>query len=134
MPFITREAVTTAIKEVVAEAGEDHVYPFRDADRRCFYRDGETPLCIVGAVLAKVLSPEDFLQLVPDMKGPDGVEPYAPVADALILYENDPAFTSPTIRTESAVRHGLRGAQSLQDQGQKWGYALEAYLRWVEES
>src|SRR6478752_3338870 len=120
MPFITREAVTTAIKEVVAEAGADHVYPFRDADRACFYRDGETPLCIVGAVLAKVLSPEDFLELVPNMESPHGMKPYQPVADALILDENNLAFKSQTIRAEYVVRHGLREAQARQDQGQNW--------------
>jgi hypothetical protein len=134
MPFITREAVTTAIKEVVAEAGADHVYPFEEGSSACYYRDGDTPLCIVGAVLAKVLSPEDFLQLVPGMKDADGVDPYQPVDDVLILDENDPWFASPTIRAEDLVRHGLRKAQSLQDQGQNWGLALEAYLHWVEES
>jgi len=101
---ITVESLTAAMREAVAERGEDWVYPdyWRDPFGGCqYFRDGE-PACLFGLALHKLgYAAEDVQEGV-------SVGNFLPLtADELIGAAED--------------------AQMYQDSGSSWGQALAKY-------
>lgn len=113
--YIGADEALAALEAVVAEGGEDYVYPDeeKDHDGMCRYvrKDG-TPSCIVGHVVT-LLDPE----LLPLLATKEG-------AAALSL-----GFPDKLHFTNQAAQV-LDAAQQEQDNGKTWGEAL-AYARIV---
>lgn len=108
----TNDEVMEALRAVVA-GHEDYVYT--DEHARCRYADAETgkPSCVVGQVVYR-LSPENFQELreVERMK-------------AISLALPDTGWNPEDImKIEEPAMRALSAAQSAQDSGQSWGYAL----------
>lgn len=120
MTKFTREEVTAAIEEAVAEKGNDYIYP--NYDYGCSYADenGE-PSCIVGHVVAK-LDPEKFAAVVDLEDGPGGSWPVYRRSD----YEFQKVVGFGDIFDDETIR-ALSAAQSRQDKGDTWGEALVGY-------
>lgn len=116
MTEITLEAVRAALKDVVSEFGEDHVYVERDkypshidpdgpAGGSCFYvhdsDKGSVPGCLVAQVLHKHF--DWSIDQLKDIEGRSAIDiPGLPKDVADYLYR----------------------AQEEQDGGASWGYAL----------
>lgn len=102
----TDDAVTMAIRAVVAEAGEDYVYPPSLGGKyaQCMY-DDEHGGCIAGRAVRKLIPDFQFVELV--------------AIDA-----HDLASTG--VVSHRAVR-ALQEAQYAQDGGKPWGEALDAF-------
>lgn len=119
MTEVTVETVIKALEEVVAEKGEDYVYP--NAGAECLYAiDGE-PSCIVGHVIAR-LDPETFQQVVEfeDVNGSFGAGKFGTGVDAYVDYWGSyPAFG------DNNVKKVLVSAQIAQDAGYEWKVALK---------
>ena len=102
---VTYDDVVRTMEEVVADAGEDYVYPRAERGDKCVYVHNMRPDCLVGRVLHRL-----------------GVS-----LDLLTYQDNTPAFVlaqqvidAPT----SQVLRLLSEAQSHQDAGYTWGAAL----------
>jgi hypothetical protein len=110
------EKVAEVLREVVAEFGEDYVYPYDT----CHYSyDGKTPACIVGQLVYK-LDPELFTQLVVEEEG------------AGMLAADD--STTLEASFEPRVIQALTAAQATQDMKYTWGEALESFeQKWDED-
>lgn len=115
--MITTQQVTDAITAIVAEAGEGFVYIA--PGNKCVYVHNGEPSCIVGRTLAKLgitietLEPFDTLC----HGGAAGAHTViASLVDAGIEFDDPDTIAS-----------ALRAAQSEQDDGARWGYALETY-------
>lgn len=105
--MITRDDVLGHLRAVVAEAGEDYVYPVIDEDHTCWYvRDGEYD-CIAARVFGRLGVP------VGDLAQHEGW-----TAGAVVEWL-DLCFT---LEAEDA----LAVAQHQQDKGTTWGGALAA--------
>jgi hypothetical protein len=110
------EKVAQALREVVAEFGEDYV----DPNDMCRYSvDGKTPACIVGQLVYK-LDPDLFTQLVVEEEG------------AGMLSAED--STTLEASFEPRVIQALTAAQATQDLKYTWGEALESFeQKWDED-
>lgn len=62
MTIFTKTAVIKAMEEIVAELGEDYVYPRAVEYKSCVYAEDGEPSCFVGRVIAK-LDPEKFQEI-----------------------------------------------------------------------
>lgn len=107
---ITAENFTAAMREAVAERGEDYVYSdgqpgWEAKDGGCRYAlDDGTPACLIGLALYKVdpsLVPTD-----------DGLNAYQ------VLY---------SLGASKDVLLAAGNAQEMQDTGKTWGQALVMY-------
>lgn len=114
--MITEEQFTQAMRDAVAERGEDWVYPQLpndDSDRTddwhevgsCIYvhADG-TPACLIGLALSKI--------------------------DPALLptrAEVEPACNFLVGVVPESVRYAAQAAQNAQDCGEPWGEALRSY-------
>lgn len=84
----------------------------------CYFEKGEEKIvlrCLIGEVLYRILSTEVWRELIDKNN-----------AAALTIYQMA-GETSGTIALSPQVRRAARAAQSVQDSGQTWGEALEAY-------
>jgi len=113
---ITAEQFTTALEAAVEARGADYVYPAdtESGIRACYYRDGDEPLCLVGDALSRILTPEQFVQYVPNRVGPS----YQPLASGLLRDK---------FVVDSDVIWAVDSAQAAQDGGAPWGKALGKY-------
>jgi hypothetical protein len=115
---IDRTRVLALLAEVVAEVGEDHVYPDYGGFAGCkYFSDSGQPLCIVGHVLAKlgvdpalVNQPAHYSDSI-SLNGV-GIDSVCRQLGSLL-----PNFTPDAIAVLSA-------AQRVQDDGKTWGEAL----------
>lgn len=120
MTTLTKNAVTETLKSLLAEKGEDYIYP--GAGRNCTYSEGDgAPSCIVGHVVA-ALDPEAFKQIVE-------VERYEGESwSAAQMFSEGFGEAGATVATDSAVlATALQLAQEVQDSGASWGDAVKAY-------
>jgi hypothetical protein len=116
MESLTYDRAVELAREIVAEFGEDYVYPedhkrheYGDDDNQggnmlCVYVHEDKPSCIVGQILHK-----------------HGVS-----VEALKAHEFKGARTVSyaTAEADEKARFFLTGAQSHQDKGNTWGEAL----------
>jgi hypothetical protein len=102
---ITEEQFHQALKEVVEERGADYTYPDWQT-HACRYRDERTsePLCIIGAVLAKI---------APEFRPVEG-------------YGASEVLGALSGNTEP-WHEAAEAAQAVQDFGARWGDALARY-------
>lgn len=122
--IFTRDAVTEALNSVVAEKGEDYVYPL--AGSTCFYADPDSsvaaPSCIVGHVVA-ALSLELF-QEVASFEGGEGTFSASDIPEEFSVQvegeKDDDAETR-------LVFQALECAQAIQDYGWPWSVAVKGY-------
>lgn len=129
----TRENVTAALKDIVAEYGEDYVYPAAGAT--CTYsqpEDGKlVPSCIVGHVIYR-LAPEAFA-VIADLEAITNFGDSSPAQEVLrgalgdFGVQDNSAHLDPLTEDRDLV-YALTEAQGAQDTGHTWGQALEAYL------
>ena len=117
---ITVEQVIATLEEVVAEKGEDYVYPTEAGYGECFYgnEDG-SPSCIVGHVLAKLdpIKYQEFIKFESEENGPFGIN------------ENGSSYSFDYPNADewgSNIVEILSIAQTHQDNGATWGEALTA--------
>lgn len=116
---ITEPEFTQAMRDAVAERGEDWVYPkgeeaWEGPDGQCrYFLDDGQPACLIGTALCKL--------------GVPGVRPGHEGAYAgLVLHDIYGELPRGIPRAASL-------AQEVQDEGQPWGEALKAYLRALAE-
>lgn len=114
--MITVEQATKALEEIVAEYGEDYIYPGSSNPKQgCIYRDeyGQ-PSCIVGHVLSR-LEPEAF-------------ESISAVENPLRL----DAIGARRVLDKQILEDALNHLQSAQDAGETWGAAFRSYKYFLE--
>lgn len=123
----TKEETLAALKEAVAERGEDYVY---EADvvslsEACSYSTvSGAPSCIVGEVLAR-LTP-DIFKSIHDFEWYNEEDGKFDLHEQSICAEmeiNGYKINMPFTRYAIEL---LRRAQTLQDMGEPWGATLEA--------
>lgn len=111
MQFITKEDAIRALREAVAERGEDYVYQLLDGGA-CLYVHNEAPSCGVGLALSKLGVPLSILKQMDDYGLGSSMDDASPV-----LHENGYAL-------ERGAYAAFREFQHTQDSGVKWGAAL----------
>jgi hypothetical protein len=117
MKNITMEEVEWALRDVVAEYGEEYIYvPPKDGLCRYLDKDpaGIKPACLVGHVLVRLGA------LVSELACQEGRS-----ADALDYGRMGLSLSSEAINV-------LYMAQEVQDEGRPWGDALREALRVAE--
>lgn len=104
---LDRETALRLLGEVVADFGEDYVYPteLRDVEGVCLYWASGKPACLVGHVLHRW-----------------GVDVELLKGGAYDLPNQGVALTEDALEV-------LADAQRAQDQRMTWGYALERAQR-----
>lgn len=107
MALITAEQMLEALRQSVAEHGEDFVYKPHDADADCVYQEDGYPSCLVGHALSRLL-PQAW-QNVPGVQGN---------VDALSLDPEGEAL-------DWDAKIVAWNAQYEQDKRKPWGKALE---------
>jgi hypothetical protein len=120
MTTLTKNAVTETLKSLLAEKGEDYIYP--GAGRHCTYSEGDgAPSCIVGHVVA-ALDTEMFERIV-EVERYDG-ESWS----AAQMFSEGFGDDRIVVSTDSKVLAvALQAAQYVQDTGASWGNAVKAY-------
>lgn len=105
----TEEQFTQAMRDAVAERGEDFVYSVRSPTWRCNYTEADGSIgCLIGLALSKIdpsLVPKHRSQI--------------------------PAIGVLSSLTTEKVAEAANKAQYEQDTGKTWGEALSMYLKWV---
>lgn len=97
------DEVLALLEEVVAEYGEDYVYPGHNTTGGCVYTKDGAPSCLVGHALTRLGVPVDFLS-----------------------EHNDFAVSNiQRLTMDEEVLDMLQTAQETQDIGCTWGHALE---------
>jgi hypothetical protein len=114
MITVTDEQVTEVIRAIVAEFGEDYVYPRFEGDGCWYVWDGK-PSCLIGRVLHRLGADIEALKSCDDLGGFQ--------EEILVMVDIDMSDLTLT---------ALRYAQSQQDQRHSWGEALRVYLRAIE--
>lgn len=131
----TRDAVTATLKDIVAEYGEDYVYPtpIDFFGGSCTYSqpgDGKlVPSCIVGHVIAR-LAPEVFTT-ISELEAHDNYQNSASADDILkgdLKWWTEAQEDIDPLTEDSTLISALFSAQHEQDHGKTWGEALDAYL------
>lgn len=119
MEALTYDRAVELAREVVAEFGEDYVYPesvkvseYEATPPTCVYVHDDKPSCLVGQILHK----------------------YGVSLEALSLNEFRGAWTvSGTLAdADDKARFFLSSAQDSQDKGEPWGTAVEFGLSQVK--
>lgn len=108
MTTIDRATFTMAMREAVAEKGEDYRYQPADSEDKCLYVQGGEPACIIGYALHRC-----------------GVQ----IAELARLDRACYTATSALrfYASDEIIAEAARVAQRCQDSGKTWGQALEAY-------
>jgi hypothetical protein len=117
--FLTFDRALALLREVIAEKGEDYVYPQFEPEAagdlgavmECFYVRDDAPSCIVGRVLHRAGVTLDELR---------AVEGWTPVD-----LEHAPQFTR---WADDMALELLHEVQNEQDAGRSWGEALANVL------
>lgn len=116
--YLTYARALVLLREVIAEKGEDYVYPRRDARDvghgvvvTCFYAEYDQPSCIVGHVLHRAGVPLDQMAVI---------EGLTPVDDAA-----RPWFAE---HADDDARRLLNEVQANQDEQHSWGESLRLAL------
>jgi hypothetical protein len=140
---ITRAEVAEALDKVVAERGQDYVYPRAENGDQCLYsfEDGR-PACIVGAVIALV-DPEGFERIV-EKESPQPSPYYGEeevlvrreagsvkAIAAIVGKERGPEYGAwkPFVTFEDeATVDALLEAQRAQDVNRPWGEARQEFV------
>lgn len=131
-------AVSEALERIVAEKGEDYVYPLAGDD--CVYAektsDGYVPSCIVGHVVA-ALDAEAFKNAAEyeQVNGESGGVSdffqygfyYGDDRNDWGEYPEESEEYQPGIIHDEVLTSALQIAQTTQDYGFTWGEALENY-------
>lgn len=144
MTIFTRDAVSEALHKAVETKGADYVYP--DWNFGCHYADAEAeyqaPSCIVGHVVA-ALDPELFQNWAEYERQAQGDSfsvrdamygdeyDYAEVLDedGLWVGVGEAQKFRKALSADDRTRDALLAAQRVQDLGQPWGDAQEAFDR-----
>ena len=112
VPLLTTEEVREALVDVVLSKGVDYIYPEDEKIAgSCVYRthDGD-PSCLIGHLLVAVGATN-------------------------LIEEATSAFDLTSNKlTDSTTAFALTQAQSAQDDGRSWGYALSEFDRVIEEA
>jgi hypothetical protein len=137
MTDFNRTTVTAELERVVAEYGEDYVYP--KAGYTCSYSESGQPSCIVGHVIA-ALNPEAFAKIaeLEDLTGASGS------ATSIVLgnwehtdwassTDEDEDLGAITLTEDGRLASALNEAQRQQDAGATWGVALSAFYTALAE-
>lgn len=119
--------ITEGMVRAVAEKGDEYCYPAA----ACFYADEEgNPACLVGHALARAL-PEYYRALAAYERA------FGSSVDLPRLYRSRTVMTKdgkalrdliPPSEDLYQVIRALSTAQSIQDRGDRWGFALEGYF------
>jgi hypothetical protein len=121
---ITPEIAAEALKAAVAKRGEDYVYEQTESGNCLYVRDG-MPSCLIGQVLFDLGIPLERLKGADGYNSEDGDnEGENPDAWQLL----DSLESEGLVSFRPAVQGAFRVAQSRQDCGWPWGYALHAAL------
>lgn len=110
----TLEDVLNAAREVVAEKGEDYVYPGASMGACVYSEADDTPSCLVGHVIYR-LDPEAFLQ-VAEIEATEGTTAAGGLEEDGYLPEGF---------WDEEAQEAMVAAQASQDNGWPWGYALK---------
>lgn len=115
----TNEQVLTVARDIVAEFGEDYVYP-NLADGCSYTNEEGSPSCIVGHIVSR-LDPGAFSRII-ELETPSDEYTVRAYFSWSALHMNDTVGTDFTESQQIA----LSGAQKEQDTGNTWGEALSA--------
>lgn len=128
--MFTLETVLTVAREVVAEKGEDYVYPRSEKKSRnpvtsridevCQYAYEGRPSCLVGHVIYR-LDPDAFSSVM------ESEAKYGPAAAAELVLEG----ILPEDFWDAEAENAMQEAQVAQDKGATWGRALDTAERAV---
>jgi hypothetical protein len=121
MTTITLEAAIQTVSELIAEKGEEYVYPVSEIGG-CYYSDrAGNPACIIGHVVAK-LDPVAYQELVRIESVPILHAPHRRMGagDVNAIIDADHIVNVDAPRTEVF----LDSLQRWQDTGSTWGEAL----------
>ena len=123
MPYTNRQ-VAEAIERIVLKFGEDYVYPDSErVDGDCRYASADgSPSCLVGHVIHE-LSPEWFEEL---RRAEATSAPRIGSSSGSFAVPDIPGIAGTISRRATAA---LTVAQSLQDCGRAWGWALEGFCQ-----
>lgn len=114
---LTRESVTKAMQESVAERGADYVYSEHfDAEAGCSYVINGQPACLIADVLNRLgvdLAPLDQTQFA-----------HAPIR----AIDPDDLDIEDSGDELDLIWRGLGEAQSYQDSSSTWGEALKGFV------
>lgn len=105
------------LRQVVAEKGEDYVYPdeLKDVYAGCEYMIDGQPACIVGHVFHKL-------------------RPETPWVENGVIWDSDGNQLDWAVQTFTpAAQQMLLQAQMVQDGGETWGLALATSEEWMAE-
>jgi hypothetical protein len=130
MTYFTTDAVTEALHKIVAEKGEDYIYPNGISGRTCFYAQGGAPSCIVGHVIA-ALEPEAFREIAAAERVAGSFGAIEAVNGFEYGDEIDNYSSTPHLTSDETLEQALSAAQTAQDGGMTWGEAMNAYDRIV---
>jgi hypothetical protein len=114
---IKPQEALAALREVVEDAGRDHVDVNAGATSGCKYVASAVPECIVGRVLHRMGVEIEVLR---QMDADD--EPVIETGGSAILSHHE-------VSMDHRARTLLATAQSLQDKGKDWGEALDEVER-----
>jgi len=137
MTDFNRTTVTATLERVVAEYGEDYVYP--KAGATCSYSEQGEPSCIVGHVIA-ALNPEAF-EKIAELEDATGVSGSATSVvlgnwehtDWSSAVDEDEDLNAVTLTEDGRLASALNEAQRQQDAGATWGIALSAFYTALAE-
>lgn len=121
MTEFTRGAVIKAAREIVAEKGEDYIYP--DFQHGCTYSTyGDVPSCIVGYIVNRI--DPVFFQEIANMEsdGDPDSDSEDRAGNSFAANELNELFDA---GIDEDVLASLRAAQIIQDSGKTWGEALQ---------
>lgn len=132
MTKFTKSAVVQALAEIVAETGEDYIYPYavgQGSLKSCQYAEEGVPSCIVGRVIAK-LDPELFneVQEVEQNVGSFAVSDFSTPGNPSGTSE----WTYPELDADKWVINVLDAVQQKQDNGKPYGPAVLAAINYAD--
>lgn len=126
MTKFTKSAVIKALEEIVAELGEDYVYPEAVAGVGCVYVKNGQASCIAGRVIAKI-DPEKIEQ-IEELEQKWGSWGASDFDGQTQLAEGDEGevINAPKLDATPAALEALGAAQWSQDRRATYGQALKA--------
>lgn len=125
---LNRDIVSRTLAEIVADNGEDYVYPraaIGDAFGSCVYaEDLEHPSCIVGHLIYRI-DPDTFQQIAEsDSANHEGVS-------GIVSEYGDYNFG--TVDEDVSLLDALTNLQDQQDTGSTWGNALWSFNLYLKD-
>ena len=116
-PYLDEDTVTETITQVIADFGPDHIYAHAsDNNKACYYElydpdEDTTYRCIAGEVLHRLVDTDTWADIVD----------FHNASDVLMLASDG------RINVDDRTLRALNRAQRVQDAGETWGEALDAY-------